>query len=187
MSIPRLQGEPCSPERKCWPAERAAFQSPMASGQNTGRRSRFMARARQLANCGHPLVARGGRCGSAGCIRKDIGQRRRGEASRPQAAVYAKYGNDYRSPAWREPNPGASRAQALLEKTIKKNGTDDASKRSSVLYEEIEKLADTIRQTPIEGSGAARQDFGSNLRLLAVGGFRQHLYLRRRSEPLVFV
>jgi len=57
--------------------------------------------------------------------------------------------------AQREPNPGTSPAQALLDKTIKDNGTDAASKRSSVLYD-MEKLADSIRQTPVEGLGALR-------------------------------
>ena len=58
--------------------------------------------------------------------------------------------------AQREPNPGTSPAQALLDKTIKDNGTNAASKRSSVLYEEMEKLADSIRQTPVEGLGTLR-------------------------------
>lgn len=63
---------------------------------------------------------------------------------------------DYGSPAWSEPLPGKSIATAFLHKTLEENGTAAASKRSSDLHDEIEKLADSIRSIPIESPDALR-------------------------------
>ena len=68
----------------------------------------------------------------------------------------AKFGTDYGSPAWSQPSAGESPAQAFLERATERNGAHQANELMNALHDEMEPLAELIRDTDIESLAGLR-------------------------------
>jgi hypothetical protein len=73
-----------------------------------------------------------------------------------RAEAEAKFGDDYSSPAWREPSPGQSPAEKFFHNTLVRNGTDRASDAVHALHQEMEPLAEFIRDGEIKSLAGLR-------------------------------
>jgi hypothetical protein len=67
-----------------------------------------------------------------------------------KAEAEAKFGDDYHSPAWCKPNPGQSPAQAFLCEAIARNGTGAADDAVSALHDQMEPIAEMIKDADIQ-------------------------------------
>jgi hypothetical protein len=72
------------------------------------------------------------------------------------AETEAKFGEDYSSPAWREPSPGQSPAQLFLHNALARNGTDMVSDVMDTLHQEMEPIANFIRNEEVESLAGLR-------------------------------
>lgn len=73
-----------------------------------------------------------------------------------RAETKAKFGDDYGSPAWREPSPGQSPAEKFFHNALVRNGTDRASDAVDALHQEMEPIAEFIRDEEIESLAGLR-------------------------------
>jgi hypothetical protein len=73
-----------------------------------------------------------------------------------RAEAEAKFGDDYSSPAWREPSPGQSPAEKFFHNALVRNGTDRASDAVHTLHQEMEPLAEFIRDGEIKSLAGLR-------------------------------
>ena len=67
-----------------------------------------------------------------------------------KAETVVKFGGDYRSSAWSEPEPGRSPAQRYLKEAVGRNGAKRASEATEALCDEMEPIANLIREAKVE-------------------------------------
>jgi hypothetical protein len=77
-------------------------------------------------------------------------------AREAKAETKAKFGADYSAPAWREPLPGKSPAQLFLHNALVSNGADRAGDAIDALDQEMELIAQYIRDEEIESLAGLR-------------------------------
>lgn len=68
----------------------------------------------------------------------------------------AKFGVDYSAPAWSEPLPGKSPAQLFLHNALVSNGADGAAVAIDALHQEMEPIAEFIRDMEIKSLAGLR-------------------------------
>jgi hypothetical protein len=73
-----------------------------------------------------------------------------------RAETEAKFGNDYSSPAWRQPSPGQSPAQKLLNNSSANNGADRACDEEYALHEQMEPIAQFVRDEEVKSVAGLR-------------------------------
>ena len=73
-----------------------------------------------------------------------------------KAETEAKFGKGYHRVAWQHPTPGKSPGQKYLSEALARNGASQASDAIEVLYDEMEPLAEFIRETDIESMEGLR-------------------------------
>ena len=77
-------------------------------------------------------------------------------AREARAETDAKFGNDYSSPAWREPSPAQCQAFKFLSKVLSSNGADRANDVMDALHNEMDPIAGFVRDEEIRSVAGLR-------------------------------